>query len=295
MEISVTRRSVLTAALSSVAISFASRAFTQEQKTDIVPKLKSLEARSGGKLGVAILDTATGGTVGNRLDEHFALCSTFKALVIAQVLARVDRGQERLDRRIQFTERDLVLPYKATKPNVGAVGMTIEELCKAAATYSDSTAANLLLASCGGPAALTAYLRSIGDTVTRLDRIEPQLNIVRSGEVHDTTSPRAMAETMKRIVLGDALSDPSRQKITQWLAGGQDAATQRLRIGLPAGWRIANKPGTWERISTNDVGVIWPPHRPPVIVAAYLGYAPGTVKSQEAVLADVARIVAAAL
>ncbi|WP_343712702.1 class A beta-lactamase [Inquilinus sp.] len=254
-------------------------------------RLKELEARSGGRLGVAVLDTATGQLAGNRLDERFAMCSTFKALAVAFTLARVDRGDERPERRILFTEQDLVMPFKATSPHL-ADGMTIEQLCEAAVVVSDSTAANLLLTSFGGPAALTTYLRSLGDPVTRLDRMELDLNVVRPGETHDTTSPRAMAGTLRQVILGDALSPASRERLTTWMINSRDAAVRRLRVGLPDGWRIANKPGTWEGISTNDIGVMFPPGRAPIVVAAYLGEAPRSTEDQEAILADVARIVA---
>jgi len=261
-----------------------------DSRTNVESQLKELEIRSGGHLGVAVLDTATGQVIGNRLDERFALCSTFKALAIAFTLASVDRGEEKLDRRIFFGEKDLVMPFKATKPHL-AEGMTIEQLCEAAAIVSDSTAANLLMANFGGPSALTAYLRSIGDQTTRIDNTELALNIVKPGEKHDTTSPRAMVGTLQRIVLGSALSPTSRAHLTDWMAASRDAAAQRLRAGLPAGWRIANKPGTWEGIATNDIGVIFPPNRPPIVVAAYLGKARGSVADQEAVLAEVASII----
>ena len=259
----------------------------------IQARLQELESRSGGRLGVAVLDAATGRLVGNRIDERFAMCSTCKVLAVAFVLARVDRDEERLDRRLTFTEDELVPPFKSTSPHVGSEGMTIAALCEAAITVSDSTAANLLFASFGGPAALTVYLRSLGDPVTRLDHTEPALNIVKRGETHDTTSPAAISRTLRRLLLGEALSYRSRALLTGWMMGAKDAATHRLRVGLPAGWRIANKPGTWEKIATSDIGVIWPPGRAPVVVAAYLGEAPGSIESQESVLVDVARIVVA--
>lgn len=291
MPIFVTRRVALMTPIMAVPGLLVSHARAGAAAT-IEGRLKELEVHSGGRLGVAILDTATGQLVGNRLDERFALCSTFKALAVGYVLARVDRGEERLDRRIVFSERDLVTPFKATKPHVGPEGVTVEALCEAAVTVSDSTAANLLLASFDGPRALTAYLRSLGDPTTRIDRRELDLNIVRPGEIHDTTSPRAMVGTLRQLLVGDALSTSSRVKLTNWMAEARDAATQRLRIGLPEGWRIANKPGTWKKLSTNDIGVIWPPHRDPIVVAAYLGESPASIKAQEGVLADVARIVA---
>lgn len=292
MFISITRRVALQIPLLAGLGLLEPRAQAESSRPNVNARLKELEARSGGRLGVAVLDVASGQLVGNRVDERFAMCSTFKALAVAFVLARVDRGEEQLDRRIVFTERDLVMPFKATKPYVGPKGMTIMELCEMAVTVSDSTAANLLLASFGGPAALTAYLKSLGDSVTRLDRIELDLNIVKSGDIRDTTTPGAIARTLSRVLLGDALSAPSRARLTNWMVEAKDAATQRLRVGLPAEWRIANKPGTWKGVSTNDIGVIWPLDGDPIVVAAYLGEAPGSVKVQEGILADVARIVA---
>jgi len=283
----ITRRLALVAPLLALPV------FRAWASSGIEARLRELESRSGGRLGVAVIDTASGRLIGNRLNERFAMCSTCKALAVGFVLARVDRREERLDRRITFTERDLVPPFKATKPHLGAEGMTIAELCEAAITISDSTAANLLFATFGGPAALTAHLRSLGDPVTRLDHVELALNNVKPGEIHDTTSPAAMAGTLRRLLLGDTLSDTSRALLMGWMIGAKDAATHRLRLGLPAGWRIANKPGTWEKIATNDIGVIWPPGRAPIVVAAFLGEVPGRVESQEAILADVARIVAA--
>lgn len=286
MSVAVTRRIALAGPLLLLP------SFRASADSSIQRRLRKLEVKSGGRLGVAVLDSTSGQVTGHRINERFAMCSTCKALAVAFVLARVDRGEERLDRRVTFTTRELVSPFKMTAAYVGAEGMTIEALCEAAITVSDSTAANLLIASFGGPPALTAYLRSIGDPVTRLDRIEPELNIVGVGETHDTTSPVAMAETLHRLLLGNALSHSSRSLLTGWMVGAIDAATRRLRLGVPAGWRIANKPGTWGGIATNDIGVIWPPAKPPVVVTAYLGEAPGTIESQELILADVARSIA---
>jgi beta-lactamase class A len=292
MPVSITRRAALVASALAVPL-LSSAPGWAARADDATTRLADLEARSGGRLGVAVLDMATGRRIGHRADERFALCSTFKALAVGFVLARVDRGEERLDRRITFTERDLVSPSKATKPHVGPEGMTIGELCEAAITVSDSTAANLLLASFGGPAALTAYLRSLGDPITRLDRRELDLNVVPPGDVRDTTSPAAMADTMQRLVLGDALSEASRARLAGWLVAATDAAENRLRVGFPKGWRIGNKPGTWVPGETNDVAVAWPPDRGPIVVSAYLAGASTPVPAQEAVLAEVARIVVA--
>jgi beta-lactamase class A len=170
--------------------------------------------------------------------------------------------------------------------------MTVEELCDAAITLSDNTASNLLLASFGGPAALTAFARSLGDGMTRLDRIEPDLNEATPGDPRDTTTPDAMADHLRRIVLGDALSRESRERLTAWLVGNK-TGDQRLRAGFPKGWRVGDKTGTGDHGVTNDVGIAWPPGRPPLVVAAYYADSSASLDERSRVLADVARIVAA--
>jgi len=167
--------------------------------------------------------------------------------------------------------------------------MTLAELCEAAITTSDNTAANLVLASYGGPAALTAYLRELGDAVTRVDRIEPDLNVKDPDEPKDTTSPRAMALNLQRLVLGDALSASSRKLLTAWLVNNRTGG-KRLRAGLPENWVIGEKTGT-SQTDANDCGVVWPPGRAPVIVSAYLAESPLDAAARDATLAEVGRLV----
>lgn len=242
---------------------------------------------------MAVLDLATGRRITHRGDERFAMCSTFKFLATALVLARVDRREESLDRRLTFTERDLVTYSPVTKARVGAPGISIEETCDAAMTWSDNTAANLLLASFGGPPALTAFARSLGDPVTRSDRIEPDLNEALPGDPRDTTTPLAMAENVRQLVVGDALRAPSRERLTAWLVANK-TGDARLRAGFPKAWRVGDKTGTGGQNTTNDIAIAWPPDREPVIVSAYYADSPASLDDRSAVLAEVARIVAVA-
>jgi beta-lactamase class A len=177
--------------------------------TDTAAALAALEARAGGRLGVCLLDTGSGRLVGHRLDERFAMCSTFKLPLAALVLRAAEAGRLRLDDAVAITKADLVAYAPVVEPKVGQT-LTLAALAEAAQTTSDNAAANLLLARLGGPAGFTAALRGLGDSVTRLDRTEPQLNVVKPGEEHDTTSPRAMAATMARLLTGDVLSAASR-------------------------------------------------------------------------------------
>jgi len=247
-----------------------------------------IEATSGGRLGVMVVDTASGTTSGHRIDERFPMCSVFKWLAAAFVLHRVDAGEEQLARRVRFGKDALVAYSPATEARAGGDGMSIGELCEAAVTLSDNTAANLLLAGFGGPAALTQHLRSLGDKVTRLDRNEPTLNQSVPGDPRDTTTPASMARLLQRIVLGDALSPASRDQLTRWLLANKTGA-ERLKAGLPADWRIGDKTGTGRLGSTNDVGIAWPPGRAPIIVCALLTQTTAPAEQRNAVLAAVGR------
>ena len=252
-----------------------------------------LEAEGGGRLGVAVLDTATGARASHRGDERFPMCSTFKLLAASAVLARVDAAQESLDRRVRYGAGDLVTYSPTTKLHV-ADGLTMAELCRAALTQSDNTAANLVLASLGGPAAVTAFARSIGDEVTRLDRTETTLNEATPGDPRDTTSPNAMAANLQALALGGRLSEASRNQLQAWLMANETGGA-RLRAGLPADWRVGDKTGTGEHGTNNDIAVIWPPGRAPLIVCAYLTESKASFDAQNKMIAGVAQAVARAL
>ncbi|WP_342655170.1 class A beta-lactamase [Pseudomonas sp. F3-2] len=254
-------------------------------------RLAALERRHGGRLGVAIFDTASQRMISHRGDERFALCSTFKCLAVACVLARVDRQQEDLSRLLVYGKEQLVPYSPTTEKHADGGGLSVGSVCEAAITLSDNTAANLLLDSLGGPQALTAWLRSIGDPATRLDRREPELNENRPGDLQDTTTPHAMLQTLNRLVLGDVLSPASRDQLIAWLVNNK-TGDDKLRAGLPEGWRVGDKTGSNGRNASNDVAVIWPPRRPPLFVTVYCSDARGSSDQLDALIADVGRLVA---
>ncbi|CCE11694.1 putative Beta-lactamase [Bradyrhizobium sp. STM 3843] len=284
----LTRRDLFPLALSSLIATAPAKA---GDRAEIDVTIAEIEAKSGGRLGVALLDTASGELTGHRLDERFPMCSTFKVLAVAAVLARVDAGQEQLGRRIPITQADLLSYAPVTKTHLDS-GMTVAELCEAAITLSDNTAANLLLASFDGPPALTRYLQSLGDSVTRVDRIEPDLNEATPGDPRDTTTPAAMAKTVAKLVTGSALSATSREMLIGWMIDCKTGAA-RLRAGLPSGWRIGDKTGSGSHGSANDVAVIWPQNRAPLIVTSYLTETDAlSDEKRNAVHAEIGRIVA---
>ncbi|MGE0666968.1 MAG: class A beta-lactamase [Sphingomonadales bacterium] len=253
------------------------------------PAVAVIEKRVAGRLGVAVLDTATGQVDGHRADERFAMCSTFKFLAAAHVLGRADKGAEDLSRRIDIPSAPLIAHSPVTGSRAGRT-MNVLALCEAAMTISDNTAANLLLDSFGGPAGLTAWLRSLGDGVTRLDRTEPDLNEAAPGDPRDTTSPAAMTATMRRLLLGDVLTPDSRARLTGWLIGNQ-TGSKRIRAGLPGVWRVGDKTGSGANGATNDIAILWPPGRAPLLVAVYLTETTAPAAARDAVHADVARLI----
>ncbi|RKT02451.1 beta-lactamase class A [Streptomyces sp. 3211.6] len=235
----------------------------------VAEALKRLEREHGARLGVYALDTGTGRAVTHRADELFPMCSLFKTLAAAAVLRDLDHDGSVLARRIHYTlddvERSGISEWTKRPENL-ANGLTIGELCEVSITYSDNTAANLLLRELGGPSAVTRFARSLGDRVTRLDRWEPELNSAEPERVTDTTTPRAIGRTYARLVLGDALARPDRELLTRWLCANT-TSSERFRKGLPAGWRLGDKTGGGSHGTNNDVGIAWRPAGAPLVLA----------------------------
>ena len=285
------RRNLLkTALIGASALVLSPIAAFALETDDVKERLAALERKHGGRLGVALLDTSSERRAGYRADERFMMCSTFKLLLVAATLARVDHGAERLDRHLIFGKNAVLSYAPVTSHHVGPPGMSIAELCKAAMTLSDNTAANVLLANLGGPSAVTAYARQLGDTMTRLDRIEPELNRSSPDHVSDTTTPASMLNNLRTLVLGNVLSDASRKQLTDWLRQTATGKT-RLQAGLPAGWITGDKTGSGND-ATNDVAIVWPPQRKPLLISAYYSAEHLDDDARSAVLAEVGRIVA---
>ncbi len=293
----ITRRQFLasaSAALIVPSLAHATAPATDPLSRELAKELAKIELASGGRLGVAVLDTATGIRTLHRGDERFPMCSTFKLVACGAILARVDAGKQRLDQRITFQKTDLVTYSPVTQTHTGAPGMSLAEICAAAIDYSDNTAANLILANLGGPAGFTQFARSLGDTVTRLDRIETDLNESLPNDPRDTTTPSAMLANLNSLLLGSALSASSRNQLTQWLLANTTGGT-RLRAGVPANWRVGDKTGTGDRGSTNDIGILWPPNSKPLLVCAYLTGTTASADQRNATIAAVGRAVSASL
>ncbi|MBP2453037.1 class A beta-lactamase [Mycolicibacterium lutetiense] len=218
-------------------------------------RIAELEGRHNALIGLYAANLDSGRTLTHRSDEMFAMCSTFKGYAAARVLQLVGSGRLSLDNRV-FVDPEAIVPNSPVTETHAGAEMTLAQLCQAALQRSDNTAANLLLKTIGGPAAITAFARSVGDERTRLDRWEVELNAAIPGDPRDTSTPAALAGGYRAILAGDALSPPQRRQLEDWMRANQ---TSSMRAGLPEGWTTADKTGSGDYGSTNDAGIAFGP------------------------------------
>ena len=278
------RRTLLAAAASSLAMR---PGIAQEAP----PALAAYERESGGRVGLYAENLATGGKIAWRADERFVMCSTFKASLAAFVLARADRGEDHLEAMMPFADKDLQPYAPVARQHLAKGAMSVAEMCEGAVELSDNTCANLLLARVGGPVALTSFWRSTGDTVTRLDHNEPELNRSPPGDPHDTTTPSAMAGNLQRLVLGKVLSPESRQRLTGWMLGCK-TGDNRLRAGLPKDWKIGDKTGNNGKDASGDIAVAWPKPDAAILICAYTQGGSPSAAQTETLFTEIGRMVA---
>jgi beta-lactamase class A len=273
-----------------VALLLLLAASTPGSTSDFSSRIRLIEERTGARIGVAALDTASGKRLDNRSEERFPMCSTFKFLAAAAVLKRVDERQEKLDRFVSYTAEDILEYAPVTKAHLKDGGMTLGALCAAAIEQSDNTAGNLLLDTIGGPGGLTNFVRTIGDKMTRLDRKEPELNSAIPGDERDTTSPAMMCADMQRLLLGNVLSESLRRQLEDWLRHNE-TGTLMIRAGVPKTWTVGDKTGRCANGATNDVAIIRPPGRAPILIAIYSIGSTSSANDRAAIVAEAARTV----
>jgi beta-lactamase class A len=262
--------------------------------TDFADRVSALERETGGRIGVAALDTETGVQINHRADERFAMCSTFKLMLAAAVLSRVDSGALRLSQRLRYTADSVLSNSPITAAHLQEGALPVGVLAQAIVEVSDNTAANLLLELIGGPAGYTAYLRNLGDELTRLDRVELDLNSNLPSDPRDTTTPAAMLADMNKSLVGNSLAMHSRKRLLDWM---RDCRTgrERLRAGVPASWSAGDKTGTGGRGAVNDLAIFWPANRRPILVACYQSDSNRSSDVLSAVHARIGAILASAL
>lgn len=289
MSLPFNRRTLLQGALAGSALLALPAWATRSINT----QFEQLERTHGITLGLYALDTGSGRHLAYCADQRFALCSTFKVMLAGAVLHLSQKQPDLLAKRIRFDAKTLVVYSPITQQHVDT-GMTVADLCAAALQYSDNTAANLLLDVLGGPAALTAFARRLGDDVFRLDRNEPSLNSALPDDPRDTSTPQAMATSVQRLVLGDGLNTSARQQLQAWLKGNTTGA-KRIRAGVPGEWTVGDKTGSGDYGAANDVAVIWPPNRAPWVLTVFARATDPKSPWKDAALAEATGIVVQAL
>ncbi|MGN7196753.1 class A beta-lactamase BlaIII [Bacillus mycoides] len=246
-----------------------------------------LEKEYDAKLGIYALDTSTNQTVAYHSDDRFAFASTSKSLAVGALLRK--NSLEALDQRITYTHEDLSNYNPITEKHVDT-GMTLKELADASVRYSDSTAHNLILKQLGGPSEFEKILREMGDTVTTSERFEPELNEVHPGETHDTSTPEAIAKTLQSFTLGTALPIEKRELLVDWMKRNT-TGDKLIRAGVPKGWEVADKTGAGSYGTRNDIAIIWPPNKKPIVLAILSNHDKEDAKYDDKLIADATKVV----
>ena len=246
-----------------------------------------LEKEYNAKLGIYALDTSTNQTVAYHADDRFAFASTSKSLAVGALLRQ--NSIEALDERITYTREDLSNYNPITEKHVDT-GMTLKALADASVRYSDSTAHNLILKKLGGPSAFEKILREIGDTVTNSERFEPELNEVNPGETHDTSTPEAIAKTLQSFTLGTALPKEKRELLVDWMKRNT-TGDKLIRAGVPKGWEVADKTGAGSYGTRNDIAIIWPPNKKPIVLAILSNHDKEDAEYDDKLIADTTKVV----
>lgn len=255
-----------------------------------IRQLARLEFASGGRLGVAVREIGSGRQLDYRATRRFPMCSTHKLMTVAAILSRVEQGRLRLDQPVGFGPADMLDYAPVCRARLATGVLSVAELCAAALQWSDNVAANLLLGLIGGPAGWTAYLRTLGDNTSRLDRLEPALNRIDPAGRMDSTTPAAMRDSLSAVLCGPALAPGSRRQLRAWLLGGRVTGAL-LRAGLPSDWQVADKSGSGPGGTRNDIGLLLPPAGRPLLVTVYSSGSAAGADRQNRLIADVAGVI----
>ena len=283
----------LTSMLLLAATGCSLSAYAAFDQQTLKSQFETLENKSGGRLGVTVIDTSDGSTYSWRGNERFPLCSTSKVMAVAAILKKNESDPALLDKKIHINKSDMVNYNPITQKHIGS-SMTVAELSAAALQYSDNAAMNKLLAYLGGPQQATQFARTTGDKAFRLDRKEPELNTAMPGDARDTTTPSAMADTLRKLVLGTALKEEQRTRLSEWMKGNTTGVNS-IKAGLPADWIVADKTGSGDYGTTNDIAVIWPKHHAPIVLTTYFTQPVKDATARKDVLASAAKLVADAI
>ncbi len=258
-------------------------------------KLENLENSSGGRIGISAFDTVTNKHFNFRSEERFPFCSTFKAVLAAAILKEASTNAQLLSKHIPIDKETVQSAgYSPITSKHVDTGMTVSELCAATLQYSDNPAANLLIKELGGLGTVNKFTKAIGDDSFRLDRWEPDLNTAIPGDIRDTTTPAAMEKTLRSVVFGDVLNPKQREQIQHWLRGNTTGAS-RIKAGVHNDWIVGDKTGTGDYGTSNDIAILWPPNRAPIVIVVYFTQKEKEARPREAIVAEATKIVISAI
>jgi beta-lactamase class A len=260
---------------------------SHKTEADVQKTFGDLEEKYNAHLGVYAVDTGTGKTIAYQENERFGFTSTHKALSVGVLLQQ--NTIEDLNKRIMYTNADLVNYNPITEKHL-ETGMTLKELSKASISYSDNTAANLIFEEIGGPEGFKQGLRNNGDEVTEPLRLEPELNNVQPGDIQDTSTPKAMAESLRAFTLEEHLSSEKRQLLRDWLIGNT-TGDNLIRAGVPADWEVGDKTGAGSYGTRNDIAILWPPDEEPIVLAIMSDLDEADAEADDNLIAETAKAV----
>jgi len=260
------------------------------QDDKLLTEVERIEEQLDARVGFAAYDLETGQRWEYHADQLFAMSSTFKTLACAALLQRVDEGSEQLERRVKISASDVVTYSPVTEAYADNREISLFELCEATMTTSDNTAANMILQAMGGPQAVTAFVRELGDSVTRLDRWETELNEAAPHDERDTSTPNAMVSNLEKLVVGSALSPQSKNQLREWLVNNE-VADGLFRSQMPNEWVIGDRTGAGGFGSRSITAVIWPPEREPTIVAFYITETDASFEERNSAIAELGGVI----
>ena len=278
-----------------------------------------------GVLGITVVDLDTRARTRINADRAYPMMSVFKAPVAAAVLAQVDAGRISLKQEVTITRAEVV--GGTAVPSIGAhfsgeqMHFTVERLLVAAVSESDNTAIDALLRLVGGSPVVTEFLRKHGIDGMRVDLGEGDVNRIFDetangqtipvnetdevalarqrrgyraylGDPRNRTTPDAAADFLEKLWSRKLLSADSTRRLLDLMYG--QTKPVRLRAGLPAGVRFADKCGTsysleGETAAYNDIGIITWPSGHTVIVAAFLTGSKADKKTRDALFAEIGK------
>ncbi|EGP19459.1 class A beta-lactamase [Halomonas sp. TD01] len=260
------------------------------QDDNLLTEVDRIERQLDARVGFAAYNLETGQRWEYNADQLFAMSSTFKTLACASLLQRVDEGNEQLERRVKVSASDIVTYSPVTEAYADNREISLFELCEATMTTSDNTAANLILQAIGGPQAVTEFVRELGDSVTRLDRWETELNEATPHDERDTSTPNAMVSNLEKLVVGNALSPQSKNQLREWLVNNE-VADGLFRSHMPDEWVIGDRTGAGGFGSRSITAVIWPPEREPTIVAFYITETDASFEERNSAIAELGSVI----